>query len=62
MARIDHIGQNGPTGEHYLVEEIAKTIQRSHKTNARYDWEDFVPEAIAILEEIETYGKECRRS
>lgn len=51
-SRIDEIGQNGNTGEHYLVEKIAKLIHKDFHVNPRYDWTDFIPVAIEILEAV----------
>ena len=52
-SRIDVIGQNGGDGEHYKVKDICKIIQSSHKASPKYDWEDWIPEVLKILEVID---------
>ena len=53
-SRIDIIGQNGPTGEHYKVEKVARMIAKEwHSGGLDEFWEDFVPLAIKIVEVIE---------
>ena len=59
--RIDPIGQNGNTGEHYIVEKVARAI--CHPLGAddflmginkgKRRWELFIPNAMRVLEVIE---------
>ena len=60
MSRINHIGQNGNTGEHYHVEQIARIIAGDQADNAlmgknagKKRWELYVPKAIEIYEYME---------
>ena len=60
MSRIDEIGQNGNTGEHYIVEGVARIIAGDQadrvlgsKNRGKKGWELHVQQAIKILEYLE---------
>jgi len=42
--RIDQIGQNGGTGEHYLVERVAKVLADDPQ-----DWEIYIGVAVRLI-------------
>lgn len=61
MSRIDIIGQNGPTGEHYLVERIADKLYfaRARKGIDAATLRTFALEIIALVRKHDT-GETCK--
>lgn len=58
-SRIDVIGQNGPDGESYLVEQVARLIAGDHadrtefpKTGKQLGWEAHIKQAMAVIEAV----------
>lgn len=59
--RMEIIMRNGNTGEHYIVEKIAKRLagkdfdmMLSGKKGVRRRWVDFIPLAMEIIEIVES--------
>ena len=55
-SRTDVIGQNGNTGEHYMVEKIARILAGDYadmklhgKNEGKVKWHLFIPKAIEVL-------------
>lgn len=64
MKRIDIISQNGPDGEIYLVESVARALAGKDadqvlmgKNSGRQRWELLVPKAIEVIEIVRGFDK-----
>jgi len=60
IPRIDLISQNGATGEHYMVEKIARIMagkdadmKLDGKNIGKLRWELYVPVAIKVMEALD---------
>lgn len=62
--RIDIISQNGATGEHYLVEDIARLLTGDSadmtlmgKNSGKKRWELMVPKAIEVIARVREFDE-----